>query len=226
MERVLVFLDFANIDAGCRPFGRLDYARLLEYLAQGRFLVEAYAYVPVDPRRPEGRNALIRHLQRSGWMVFPKVGKIAGDSYKSNVDVEMTIDMMRSAEQIRPDIMILCSGDGDFIPVMRELRRRGIRTEVASFEAQADATLPYEASGFVSLDIWQEELAAGSGEDFMPEEATPNQEDGSLPPAVQDASAHQTGAILPPPPAEEDARDVALPLPPHCAAPSLPSQRA
>ena len=216
MERVLVFLDFANIDAGCRPFARVDYARLLEYLAQGRFLVEAYAYVPIDPRRPEGRNSLIRHLQHGGWMVFPKLGKIAGDSYKSDVDVEMTIDMMRSAEQIRPDIVILCSGDGDFIPVVRELRRRGIRTEVASFEAQADVTLPCEASGFISLDVWQEELAA---EDVAPAEffQNPGGEDG-----VQDAPDASCLSESPLPPAPEDytAPDKASSLPHLCALPS------
>lgn len=203
MERVLVFLDFANIDAGCRAFARMDYARLLDYLSQGRFLVEAYAYVPIDPRRPEGRNGLIRHLQCSGWMVFPKLGKIAGDSYKSNVDVEMTIDMMRSAEQIRPDIVVLCSGDGDFIPVVRELRRRGIRTEVASFEGQADATLPYEASGFISLDVCLEELAAG---DAAREDVAPAPEDGDAP---------LPEPTLPPPPMGCDAPDEAVLLSPQ-----------
>ena len=193
MERVLVFLDFANVDAGSRPFARVNYARLLEYLAQGRFLVEAYAYVPVDPRCPDGRRGLIRHLQSSGWMVYPKVGKIAGAGYKSNTDVEMTIDMIRSAEQIRPDIIVLCSGDGDFIPVVRELRRRGIRTEVASFEAQADATLPYEASGFISLNVWQDELAQ-SGNDALFFETPAEEDDGpsdALPdaPSVSEADA-------------------------------------
>lgn len=162
MERVLVFLDFANIDAGHRPFGRADYSALLEYLSEGRFLVEAYAYVPIDPRRPTARDILIRHLKEAGWMVFPKMGKIAGDGYKSNVDVEMAIDMMRRAQEIRPDIMVLCSGDGDFIPLVRELRLMGIRAEVASFESQTDRSLPLEASGFISLDAWMREACAGA----------------------------------------------------------------
>ena len=163
-ERVLVFLDFANIDAGGRPFGRMHYGALLEYLSEGRFLVEAYAYVPIDPRRPEARQALVRHLQENGWMVYQKMGKIAGDGYKSNVDVEMCIDIMRSAQQIRPDILVLCSGDGDFLPIVRELRRMGIRSEVAAFEHTADTSLQYEASGFISLDVWQHSLVAENEE--------------------------------------------------------------
>ena len=157
-ERTLVFLDFANIAAGSGPFGHMDFGALLDYLAEDRFLVDAYAYVPIDPRRPEARRNMIRALQMDHWMVYQKMGKIAGDSYKSNVDVEMCIDIMRSAQVIKPDIIVLCSGDGDFLPVIRELRKMGIRTEVASFETSADASLAYEASGFISLDVWLEQL--------------------------------------------------------------------
>ena len=158
-------------------------------------------------------------------MVFPKLGKIAGDSYKSNVDVEMTIDMMRSAEQIRPDIMILCSGDGDFIPVVRELRRRGIRTEVASFEAQADATLPYEASGFISLNVWQEELADAEAGDAEAEGAAPFPADEDAPSFARDAPGLPE-PTLPPPPTGYGTPDDAAPLSPPRVAPLLPPQRA
>lgn len=160
-EKVLVFLDFANINAAAGGIP-LPFDALLGYLGEGRFLKEAYAYVPIDPRRPEARRGLVRALQEAGWMVYQKMGKIAGDSYKSNVDVEMCIDIMRSAQNIKPDIMVLCSGDGDFVPVIRELRRMGIRVEVASFDCAADSSLRYEASGFISLDLWREEMEQGN----------------------------------------------------------------
>lgn len=183
-ERVLVFLDFANINAGAGTFGFVDYGAMLEYLAEGRFLVEAYAYVPIDPRRPEARRGLIRNLQKSGWMVNQKMGKIAGDGYKSNVDVEMCIDIMRSAQQIKPDIMVLCSGDGDFVPVIRELRRMGVRAEVASFECSADATLRCEASGFISLDVWRED----SDQEYGDEIQENGEEDGMTDPRCSETS--------------------------------------
>lgn len=171
MERILVFLDFANVNAGAAQPSGLNYGDLLNYLAEGRFVVEAYAYVPIDPRRPEARRGLVRQLQAAGWMVVQKLGKICGDSYKSNVDVEMCIDIMRSAQQIRPDIIVLCSGDGDFIPVVRELRRMGIRAEVASFENSADVAIRYEASGFISLDLWREMAERVPEESFDQDDA-------------------------------------------------------
>ena len=157
-ERVLIFLDLANIESGGKPFGLLHYGDLLNYLGEGRFLVDAYAYVPIDPHRPEARRPLIQHLQRHGWLVNQKMGKIVGMGYKSNVDIEICMDMMDAAHQIHPDIIVLCSGDGDFLPLVRRLRRMGIRTEVAAFENSVDAELPYEASGFISLDVWQKDL--------------------------------------------------------------------
>jgi uncharacterized LabA/DUF88 family protein len=179
MERMIIFMDFANIDAGSRRHGRLDYGHLLNYLAEGRFLIDAYNYVPIDPRRSHERERFIDDLWQQGWNVQPKMGKIAGDTYKCNVDVEMTIDMMRAAQEIRPDIIVLCSGDEDFLPVVLELRRMGIRTEVASFEQNVGRRLALQASGFISLDAYLGEANNGPLEDpFQTEETPPWPEDG------------------------------------------------
>ena len=155
MERVAVFLDFANIEASAPC--RLDYGSLRDYLGEGRQLIESFAYVPIDPRAPQARDELIRQLQQSGWMVHRKMGKPAGDTYKANVDVEMTIDIISCAEVMRPDIVVLCSGDGDFLPLIRYLRQRGVRLEAAAFQCAASREVKVEANGFIDLDIWHEE---------------------------------------------------------------------
>jgi len=160
MERVIVFLDYANVNDSAREHGGLDYAHLLQYLAEDRFLVDGYCYLPVDPRRQAGHNRTIDALWEQGWNVQAKVGKIAGDSYKCNVDVEMVIDMLRAAHGIRPDIMVLCSGDEDFLPLVHEVRHMGIRVEVAAFEDAAARRLRQQASGFISLDHYLQEWLA------------------------------------------------------------------
>lgn len=161
MEKATVFLDFANIAASAP--GHVDYKDLLRYLGEGRHLQEAYAYVPVDPRDPRGRDDLISHLQRGGWMVHTKMGKPAGTSYKANMDVEMTIDIIQCAEIVRPDILVICSGDGDFLPLIRFMRRRGVRIEAAAFQRAASRDVRNEANGFIDLDQWY----AGSGRQFL-----------------------------------------------------------
>ncbi len=157
MEKVTIFMDFANIAAGTKrvlPQSSYIYDNLLQYLGEGRFVIDAYAYVPIDPRNANARIAMIEHLQENGWMVISKMGKIAGESYKCNVDVEMTMDIMDHAHQVRPDIMVLCTGDGDFLPLVRKLRFMGIRAEVAAFRHTAAKELRQEASGFIDLDAW------------------------------------------------------------------------
>ena len=83
-------------------------------------------------------------------------------------DVEITLEMMRTAEIVRPDIIVLASGDKDFVPVILELRRRGIRVEIAAIpECNAAREVILKASGFIDL---REYLEGGQGiEDDNPE---------------------------------------------------------
>ena len=83
MEKLVVFNDFANTASAFNAHGASpDYADLLAYLSDGRFLVEAHAYVPIDPRNPNGRDRLIDGLWRNGWLTNSKVGAFASESYK------------------------------------------------------------------------------------------------------------------------------------------------
>lgn len=153
-ERVTVFLDYANINRGFEQINTPpDYAHLLNYLGEGRFTVEAHAFVPIDPRNSHGRDREIEALWQAGYLVHQKVGSPTGsDGYKCDFDVEITLELMRTAEIVRPDIIVLASGDKDFIPVILELRRRGIRVEASAFTGiNAAREVMQKASGFIDL---------------------------------------------------------------------------
>lgn len=155
-KNVVVFLDFANVDASLHSLGRqLDPGELLRYLAdeeEGRSLKTAFAYVPIDPRREHAMDETIADLWEAGYIVKPKVGTIAGDSYKCNLDVEMAMDIAKAAYESKPDIVVLVSGDSDFLPIVLELRSKGIRVEVAAFHAALSAQLARRCSGCILLD--------------------------------------------------------------------------
>ncbi len=153
MERVIVFLDYANINS-TGPSMNVDFDDLLHYLSEDRFLIDAYAYVPIDPRNEHGRDREIARLWEAGYQVTNKLGTVLGESYKCDFDVEITIDLLRSAYQIRPDIITLCSGDVKFLPIVHELRRMGIRVESAAFLRNASHKLMTQSSGFINLDEW------------------------------------------------------------------------
>lgn len=159
MERIVLFNDYANTNAAFQSCNiQPDFRDLAEYLSEGRFLVEAHAYVPADPRNPRARDREVDRLWNSGWLVHTKLGSIAGDSYKCDLDVEITLDLMRTAEIVKPDIVVLLSGDKDFVPVILELRKRGIRVEVAAFPGvNAAREVSLKASGFIDLGVYVNE---------------------------------------------------------------------
>lgn len=159
MERIVIHDDYANNKRAFDERGvRRDNEDLLSYLSEGRFLVEAHTYVPIDPRNPHARDREIERLWRAGWLVHAKIGSPAGDTYKCDFDVEITLDLMRTAEIVKPDIIVLLSGDKDFVPVILELRRRGIRVEIGAFPGQnAAREAILKASGFIDLGAYLEE---------------------------------------------------------------------
>jgi len=161
MEKTQVFLDYANINRGANSLGYdLDYGVLLhDHLAsldEGRFLVDAFAYVPVDPRQEYKNDEEIEALWKAGYLVNSKVGSIARNTYKCNFDIEMTMDIMKIAHETKPDIIVLATGDSDFIPLVKELRKKGIRVEIASFVENTSKKLAMIASGFINLNEYLE----------------------------------------------------------------------
>ena len=52
--------------------------------------------------------------------------------YKANVDVLMAIDAVELSMEMRPEVVVLVTGDADFAHLALKLRRRGIHVEVAA----------------------------------------------------------------------------------------------
>ncbi len=171
-ETVVVFLDFATINRAAKEKRyRLDYQDLLEYLGENRFLIEAYAYVPINPRNEHRLDGVIEDLWHAGYVVQTKIGTIAGGSYKCNFDVEMAMDVLRVTQQAKPNIIVLATGDADFVPLIQDIRKAGIRVEVAAFPETAGAALLLKCSGFIDLAVYSDAyLAAQQDEPVNAEE--------------------------------------------------------
>ena len=71
--------------------------------------------------------------------------------YKANVDVMMAIDALELSIEMRPDVVILASGDADFAYLATKLRRHGIRDEVASVAANLGNILRSAANDVIDL---------------------------------------------------------------------------
>ena len=109
---------------------------------------------PINPRNEHRLDGAIEDLWRSGYLVTTKVGNIAGGTYKCNFDVEITMDVLKAVYQVKPDIIVLASGDADFVPLIQEVRKAGIRVEVAAFVETTGAEMLLKCSGFINLAVY------------------------------------------------------------------------
>jgi uncharacterized LabA/DUF88 family protein len=153
--RVLVFVDESNVVSSVRALGRkLDWLKLRDYLTKadrGRELIEMVIYTGLPPPIPdwqterEKKNKFLHWLRSNGFLVVAKDGSPGdGKHYKANVDVLMAIDAVELSVEMRPGVVVLVTGDADFAHLALQLRRRGIRVEVA-------ATAQTLGTGFLCL---------------------------------------------------------------------------
>src|SRR5437764_4896386 len=165
-EKVVFFLDYANINRASREKRyRFIYHVLLHYFDERRFLLDAHCYVPINPRNEHRLDGEIEELWRSGYIVTTKLGTIAGGTYKCNFDVEITMDVLKAMYQVKPDIIVLASGDSDFVSLIQEVRKSGVRVEVAAFEETAGTDIMLKCSGFIDLAVYYADyLAAQDGQ--------------------------------------------------------------
>jgi uncharacterized LabA/DUF88 family protein len=174
--RVLVFVDEANITlSATRNFNKsIDWLKFRQHLEnygeRPREIVEMVIYSGLPPatgewadRRQAKRN-YIQHLKSMGFLVYEKTGQSRGNGYfKANVDVVMAIDAMDLTQRIKPDTVILVTGDADFAHLALTIRRQGIKVEVASIPQTLSFDLRNSANDVIDLS----DLIAGF-DDYRP----------------------------------------------------------
>ena len=160
--RLLVLVDESNVGSSVRTAGRgLDWLKLRDFLAgpnTGRDLIEMVVYAGLPPAIPtwqeerDKKNKFVHWLRSNGFMVVTKDGAPAEEGhYKANVDVMMAIDALELSIEMRPDVVILVTGDADFAYLAIKLRRHGIRVEVASVAANLGNLLKSAANDVIDL---------------------------------------------------------------------------
>jgi uncharacterized LabA/DUF88 family protein len=157
-----VLVDESNVSSSVRTVGRgLDWLKLRDFLAgenTGRDLIEMVVYAGLPPamavwqEERDKKSKFVQWLRTNGFMVVTKDGSPAETGhYKANVDVMMAIDALELSVEMRPDVVILVTGDTDFAYLVTKLRRRGIRVEVASVTQNLGNILRSAANEVIDL---------------------------------------------------------------------------
>ncbi len=138
--RVTVLVDVQNVFYGARDqfSGKLDFQRLMHEALRGRSLVKAVAYCVTCPGTDPG--AFHGTLRQHGFDIKEKFLKvIEGGASKGNWDVGMAVDGVLFANS--SDVIVLVTGDGDFVDLVNYLKAVGKRVEAICFHGTASTDL-------------------------------------------------------------------------------------
>jgi uncharacterized LabA/DUF88 family protein len=149
-QRVEVLIDVQNLYHSARNLyeSKVNFGAILKTAIAGRKFIRAFAYVVRTKTGEEkpffealtklGIETRVRDLQ-----------EFYGGAKKADWDVGIVIDAIRTAPSV--DVIVLCSGDGDFIPLVEYLKNRGKRIEVIAFGKTTSSKLKEVADEFIDL---------------------------------------------------------------------------
>src|SRR3989338_8587009 len=151
-QRVEVLIDVQNLYYSARNLyhQKVNFSEVLKQGISGRKFIRAFAYVVrtktgeekpfFDALTKLGIETRVRDLQ-----------EFYGGAKKADWDVGIVIDAIRTAASL--DVIVLASGDGDFIPLVEYLKNQGKRVEVLSFGKTTSLKLKEAADEFIDLDL-------------------------------------------------------------------------
>ena len=156
-QRVGVFVDVQNMYYSAKNLYNsfVNFSKILEQAVYERKLIRATAYV-VESGIPEtmtvGRQELnfFRALQEQGFKIKSKQLQIfAGGHKKADWDVGISVDAIKMSKQL--DVVILVTGDGDFLPLVEYLQYHGVLVEIIAFQKTTSSKLIEQADDFFDL---------------------------------------------------------------------------
>jgi len=149
-QRVGILFDAQNMYHSAKNLykKKVNFKAVLKTAVADRKLVRAIAYAIHTETGEE--KTFCDALVKLGIEVKTKDLQIfAGGMKKGDWDVGITIDAVRLSKSL--DVIILISGDGDFVPLIEYLRNQGVQTEVMAFGKSASLKLKEIADDFIDL---------------------------------------------------------------------------
>lgn len=149
-QRVGVFIDVQNLYHSAKNLykARVNFKEVLKNAVAGRQLVRAIGYV-ISTESGEEKN-FFEALVKLGIETKQKELQIFfGGLKKADWDVGIAVDALRIAPAV--DAVVICSGDGDFLPLIEQLKSMGKQAEVMAFGKSASGKIKEQADDFIDL---------------------------------------------------------------------------
>jgi len=150
-QRVAVLIDVQNLYHSAKNLYRakVNFREVLKLAQSKRNLIRAFAYVVRTKTGEE--KPFFEALTKLGIETRVKDLQIFyGGLKKADWDVGIVIDAIRISPNV--DVLVLASGDGDFVPLVEYLKNQGKRVEIIAFGKTTSSKLKEVADEFLDLD--------------------------------------------------------------------------
>lgn len=149
-QRVAVFVDIQNMYYSAKNLyqSKVDFSKVLADAVANRQLIRAFAYVIKADVGSE--KDFFEALFKIGFEVREKDLQVFYDgAKKGDWDVGICMDVVRMMSKI--DVMVLVSGDGDYVDLLKYAQSQGVRTEVIAFGKTGSSKLFEEADEVIDM---------------------------------------------------------------------------
>jgi len=150
-QRVAVLIDVQNMYHSAKNlYGhRVNFGEILKAAVAGRKLIRAFAYV-VKTKTGEEKPFFDALLKLGFETRVRDLQEFYGGMKKADWDVGITVDAIKTASGV--DVIVLVSGDGDFLQLVEYLKNQGKRMEIMAFGKTTSAKTREIADEFIDLD--------------------------------------------------------------------------
>ncbi len=201
VERIAIFIDGANMFYAQRKIGwHIDYKKVYDFYAKQAQVYNAFYYTSVTNPLDPGMEGFLRALTGMGYTVRRKTVKEIADQEsgqiirKANLDIEIVIDMLTTADLY--DRAALISGDGDFERAVEYLRGRGKRIEGLGVRSMAAYDLVNAMDQYLYLEDYRDEMEKSSSSSSGIGDPDEPQDILTLSPSSPDTSRLEPSAAL------------------------------
>ena len=150
-QRVGVLIDVQNLYHSAKNlYGRrVNFGEILKTAVSQRNLIRAFAYVVRTKSGEE--KPFFEALNNLGIEIRVRdLQEFYGGMKKADWDVGIVVDAIRIAPSV--DVIVLVSGDGDFVSLVEYLKNQGKRVEVIAFGRSASSRLKEVSDEFIDLE--------------------------------------------------------------------------
>src|SRR3989338_7094713 len=150
-QRVGLFVDVQNLYYTARNVynARVNFNSILKDAVGDRPLVRSITY-GIRAQMPE-EQSFFDALNKAGFEVKLKdLQSFYGGTKKGYWDVGIVMDIIKLIPKL--DVVVLASGDGDYIPLLEYLQVLGVRVELVSFGKSTSSKMREIVDYYLDLD--------------------------------------------------------------------------